>query len=152
MENDVSLVIDRTDLIENLLNQIIVKYLSPRKEVFPFFWNVFLDGSMTSLGTKVRLGILISKEIEFKLKLEAIRKVVNLRNAFAHHGLHSHPTYIVGKTPEEDKHSYQLQVITSSLKIKRMPREEALEEYNINYDSAKKTLVEMLKALENNLR
>ena len=151
MENDVSLVIDRTDLIENLLNQIIVKFLSPREEVFPFFWNVFLDGSMTSLGTKVRLVILIAKEIEFKLNQEVIRKVVNLRNAFAHHGLHSHPTNIVGKTPEEDKHSYQLQVITSSLKLKRMSREEALEEYNKNFNSAKKTLVEMLNEMGNNL-
>jgi hypothetical protein len=152
MDNDVSQVIDRTDLIENLLNQIIVKFLSPREEVFPFFWNVFLDGSMISLGTKVRLVILIAQEIEFKLGQDYIRRVVNLRNAFAHHGLQSHPTYIVGKTPDEDKLSYQLQVITSSLKIKRLSRLEALEDFNKNYDSAKKTLVEMIKALENNLR
>jgi hypothetical protein len=151
MDNDVSQVIDRTDLIENLLNQIIEKFLSPRKEVFPFFWNVFLDGSMISLGTKVRLVILIAKEIEFKINQESIRRVINLRNAFAHHGLQSHPTYIVGKTPDEDKQSYQLQVITSSLKIKKISRVEALDEFNKYYDSAKKTLVEMIKALNNNL-
>jgi hypothetical protein len=45
--------------------------------------------------------------------------------------------------------SYQLQVITSSLK--RIPRLEALEQFNENYDSAKKTLVEMIKALDNKL-
>jgi hypothetical protein len=149
MDNDVSQVIDRTDLIENLLNQIIVKFLSPKEEVFPFFWNVFLDGSMISFGTKFRLVILIAKEIEIKIDQEAIRTVMTLRNAFAHHGLQSHPTYIVGKTTDEDMQSYQLQVITSSLK--RIPRLEALEQFYENYDSAKKTLVEMIKALDNKL-
>ena len=148
MDNDISQVVDRTDLIENLLNQIIVKFLSPREEILPFFWNVFLDGSMISMGTKVRLVILIAQEIKFKLDQDSIRRVNNLRNAFAHHGLQSHPTTIVGKTPDDDKQSYQLQVITSSLKIKRMSRSEALEDYNKNYNSAKKTLVEMIKALE----
>src|SRR5687768_2827956 len=36
--DDVTHVINRTDLIENLLNQVIMAYCSPRKEVFSFFW------------------------------------------------------------------------------------------------------------------
>lgn len=38
-------VIDRTALIENIINQIIEAFCQPRKEPFMFFWNVILDSS-----------------------------------------------------------------------------------------------------------
>ena len=151
MDSDVAQVIDRTDLIENLMNQIIEKFISPRKEAFPFFWTIFLDGSIISLGTKVRLVILISQEVGIKINQEPLRRVVRLRNAFAHHGLQSHPTLLIGKNPEEDKLVFELQTINSSLKLKRISREKASEDFNKNYHSAKKILVEFKKELESQI-
>lgn len=152
MDNDVAQIIDRTDLIENLMNQIIEKFISPRKEIFPFFWNVFLDSSIISLGAKVKLISLISNEINHKIdhsSINKIHKVMKLRNAFAHHGLNAHPVYKVGKTPEEDKSIYELQIINSS-KIRKISREKGLEEFNEAYQSARNTLITLKQALEEN--
>ena len=148
MDNDLAQVIDRTFLIENLMDQIIEKYISPRKESFSFFRNIFLDSSIISLGTKVKLVLLISNEMNLRIDDSSIRTVVRLRNAFAHHGLHAHPVFIVGKTPDEDKSLYELQTITSSLKIKRVSREKGLEEFNEAYQTAKNTLIILKQALE----
>ena len=151
MDNDVAKVIDRTDLIENIINQIITKYISPRKEIIPFFWDIFLNSSIISLGAKLKLVVLLAREIGFEIKEDPIRRVINLRNAFAHHGLYSHPALIVEKTPDEDKSDYQLQIITSSLKLKRMSRESALKEFNEVYKSAKNILLDLKKEMDAHL-
>lgn len=151
MDNDVAEVIDRTDLIENIIDQIILKYISPRKEIFPFFWNIFLDSSIIPLGVKVKLVIMISQEIGFEIEVNPIRRVINLRNAFAHHRLQSHPTLIFRENPDEDKFDYQLQTITSSLKLKKLSRESALKEFNDLYIPAKRTLLDLNKELDAHL-
>ena len=117
MENDVSKVIDRTALIENILNQVILNYSAPRKDAFNFFWDVLLDSSIMPLGSKVKVAMAISQELNIKLKQDSLHKVLSYRNAFAHHSLNSHPTLAVGKTPEEDKAYYSFQVIKNSGKI-----------------------------------
>ena len=146
MDNDVAKVIDRTDLIENIIDQIIVKYVSPRNEIYTFFRNVILNNSIISLGAKVKLVSLIAKDIEFNLDKHPIHVILKYRNAFAHHGLQSHPTLIVGKTPEEDKSEYQLVVISSST-VDRESRESALKNFNENYILAKSTLVDLRNKL-----
>lgn len=132
MDNDVSKVIDRTALIENILNQIILNYSAPRKDAFSFFWDILLDSSIMALGSKVRVAMAISQELKIKLKQDSLHKVLSYRNAFAHHSLNSHPTLAIGKTPEDDRSFYSLQVITNSGNTERKSREDALEEFNDN--------------------
>ena len=148
-QNDVSKVISRTALIENLLNQIILKYSSPRKEAFQFFWDVLLDSSIMPLGSKVKVVMAITQNLGGKLNSTPIHKVISLRNAFAHHDINAHATIAVGKTPEEDESYYMLQIITQSGKVDRKRREDALEEFNINYKLAKEALVKLKDLLEN---
>jgi hypothetical protein len=149
MDNDVSQVIDRADLIENIINQIIHRYSSPRKEVFEFYWNVLLDSSILPLGSKIKVVMAIAQRLEFKINPESLHKVVSYRNAFAHHRTSAHPTIIVGKTPEEDEVKYMLQIIRQSGKTDRMSRGHALNDFNKHYKSAKEALVSLLAEVKN---
>jgi hypothetical protein len=146
MDNDVAIVIDRTDLIENIIDQIITKYVSPRKEIYTFFRIVVLNHSIISLGGKVKLVKLIAKDIGSELDVQPIYMVLRYRNAFAHHRLQSHPTIMVGKNPDEDKSEYQLVVMTNS-KVVRESRETALKKFNENYILAKDKLIRLRNEL-----
>jgi len=150
MDRDVSKVIDRTALIENLLNQVIVNFTAPRKDAFPFFWDILLDSSIMPLGSKVKVAMAISQKVNVKMKRDSLHKILSYRNTFAHHNLNSHPTLAVGKTPDDDKAFYSLQVIKNSGKTERKSREAALEEFNKHFDIAKETLVELLDAVGKN--
>src|SRR4030043_279184 len=112
-------VIDRTALIENLLNQAIVKYCSPRKEAFPFFWNVILDSSIMTMGSKIKVAMAIAQEISFKLNPNPLHELISYRNAFAHHAVDAHPTLLVAKDPEQDEIRYMLHIIQHSGRIQR---------------------------------
>jgi len=147
MDNDVSKVIDRTALIENILNQIILNYSAPRKDAFSFFWDILLDSSIMALGSKVRVAMAISQELKIKLKQDSLHKVLSYRNAFAHHSLNSHPTLAIGKTPDDDRSFYSLQVMTNSGKTERKSREDALKEFNNHFEIAKKSLLELRDAI-----
>lgn len=143
LDNDVSQVLNRTDLIENILNQIIISYSAPRKEAYNFFRDVLLDSSIVSLGSKLKVAKAISQQLNFKLKHVSLHKVLSLRNAFAHHSLDSHPTLFVGKTDEETEAHYMLHILNSSGKTEIKRREDALKEFNKHFVIAKKSLVEL---------
>ncbi len=147
MENDVSQVINRTALIENILDQVIIKYVSPRQEAYEFCWNVLLDSSIMQLGSKLKVVMAISEQLNIKLKKDTLHKVLSYRNAFAHHALNSHATLVVGKTPSEDRLDYMLHILSSSGKTERKSREDALEEFNQYYEVAKKELTTLLKKI-----
>ncbi len=151
MKNDVSTVIDRTALIENIISGIILKYTAPRDEAFNFFWDILLDSSVMPLGSKLKAVMVISQSLNIKLKSNSLHNVLSYRNAFAHHELSSHQVVLVGKTPKDDKVHCELQVIKSSGKLERVPREVALEKFNKHYAIAKKSLIELRSAVENEL-
>ncbi len=140
---DLVLVIDRMALIENILNQVIEKFCAPRREAFPFFWNIVLDSSIMPVGSKAKVAMAIAQELGVKLDGNALHKLIALRNAFAHQATDSHPTVFVGKTPADDQSHYILQVISSSGKISRKRRDDALDEFNSTYGIAKKSLVDL---------
>ena len=148
MDNDVSQVINRTAVIENMLNQVILNYASPRKDAFEVFWNVLLDSSIILLGSKVKVAMAISQQLNIKLDRDSLHKVLSYRNAFAHHALDSHPTVVMGKTPDEDELHYVLHIISQSGKTQRKRRDVALDEFNDSYEVAKKSLVELLNAIK----
>ena len=141
-------VIDRTALIENILNQIIETFCEPREDPFMFFWNVILDSSIMPLGSKVRVVMAIAQEMNIKLDQKSIHSVISLRNAFAHHPSNSHPVLAVGRNPEEDQSHYELQILSNSGKLSRKRRDDALVEFNSSYNSAKASLVGLLDKIK----
>jgi hypothetical protein len=152
MSSDVSQVINRTALIENLLNQVILNYSSPRKDAFEFFWEVLLDSSVMPLGSKVKAAMAISHELEVKINQDLLHKVVSYRNAFAHHAVDAHTVFAVGKTPEENSVCYELHILKASGKIERKDRKQALVEFNNNYEAARKSLVKLIKVINERVK
>ena len=146
-------VIDGTALVENLMNQIIEGYCGPRRDRFEFFWSVLLDSSIIPLGGKVRAVSAIAQKLEFKVDAAQLHNILSLRNAFAHHETSSHPLLVVGATPEQSSSHYQLHIISSSGKVTRKKREDALKEFRSAYKSAKSNLVEFVRIVgEHNAR
>jgi ERCC4-type nuclease len=147
-KSDLTDVIDRTALIENILSQVIEAYCEPRKDRFIFFWSVLLDSSIMPMGSKTKVTMAIAQEMKFKLDQNALHSVVSLRNAFAHQPTNSHPVLVVGKTPEESEMHLQLQILSNSGKISMKRRRDALAEFNAAYKIAKVSLVELLNAIK----
>jgi len=152
LTNDVNEVINRTALIENLLNQVIMGYSSPRKDAFLFFWEVLLDSSVLPLGSKVKAVLAISQELGVKLNQDILHKVVSYRNAFAHHATDAHPVLAVGKTPEEDTSYNMLYILKASGKIQKIRREDAFEEFNKYYAEAREKLVEIIQLINDQVK
>ena len=144
-------IIDRTALIENLLNQIIERYCSPRKEAFALFWQVVLDSSVMPLGAKVKVAMAVSQKINFKLTADPLHKLISFRNAFAHHATDAHPTLLISKNPEQDELHYMLHVISSSGKIREIRRDKALEEFDRYFGQSKQMLLDLLNAVSSSL-
>lgn len=106
-----------------------------------FFWNVILDSSIMPMGSKVKIAAAIAQELDFKLKQDALHKIMALRNAFAHHKTSSHPAISAGKDEEDSKTHYELQVLSNAGKLSRKRREDALSEFNAAFLAAKESLV-----------
>ena len=150
MASDLSKVVERTDLIENLLDQIIFNYTLPRDEAKLFFRYILLDSSVITLGAKVKVVTYIANE-ELKvdkLDTDSLHGVIRYRNAFAHHGLQSHPTLAVGRTPEENKEVFKLHIITGSGKLIKVTREKALKKFEEYFENAKKGLVKIKELIK----
>ena len=141
-------VVDRTALIENILNQIIEAFCEPRKDRFMFFWNVILDTSIMPTGSKVKVASAIAQEMDTKIEQNALHTVMSLRNAFAHNQTDSHPVLVVGKTQEEDEMHFQFQILSNSGKLSHKRRKDALEEFNSAYTIAKASLLALLEVIK----
>jgi len=151
MDNDLSKVIERTDLIENLLNQIIYNYSSPRDEARLFFWYILLDTTVIHLGAKIKVVKTIAKELPTynSKKYGSSNRVIEYRNAFAHHGLQSHPTNAVGKASAKDEHKFMLHFFQGSGNLKKISREKALKNFNKHFEIEKKQLVQLNESIKN---
>jgi hypothetical protein len=141
-------VVNRTALIENILNQVIEAFCEPRQEAFRFFWNVVLDSSVMPMGSKLKVAMAISQELNFNLDQNALHSVLSLRNAFAHHKTESHQVLVVGKTPDEDHVYSQLQILSSSGKLTQRYREDALKDFDAAYEIAYTSLVSLVRIIK----
>lgn len=139
--SDLIYVVDRAALIENILNQVIEDFCEPRKEPFMFFWNVILDSAIMPMGSKTKVAAAIAQELDFKIEQDALHKVMSLRNAFAHHKTSSHPVFSAGKTKDDSRVHYELQVLSNSGRLSRKRREDALSEFNAAFLTAKESLI-----------
>ena len=146
--NDVSQVIDRTALIENILNQIVVNYTGPRKDSFMFFWTVLLDSSVMPLGAKVKVVMSIAQELNFKINPSGLHKLISLRNSFAHHSLNSHPVVYVEKDRSKNEIHNTLHVLSQSGKVQAKTRTEALAEFNELFKKCKVEVLELNERIQ----
>ena len=146
--NDLTQVVMRTAYIENLLNQVIEGYCAPRNEAAHFFWSVLLDSSIIQLGAKIKASLSIAHEMKVRLDRNSLYKLVSFRNAFAHHKIDSHPTILVNENREEDELHFFLEVLSSSGKIERIQRENALADFNRYYEKCKVSLGELLDKIK----
>ena len=142
--NDLTWIINEFSFIENLMDQIISNFTSPRKDAHFFFWQVILDSSVISVGSKVKVMMAISQECGIKINPDPIHKLLSIRNAFAHSKTNSHPCMVVGKTPEQNEMHYYLHTLSNSGQIKKVKRTEAVEEFNKLYGKAKEQLLELV--------
>lgn len=140
---DLVMVINRAGLIENLFNQIISDYVAPRKHAWYFMWSVVLDTSIMPLGAKLKVVMAISHELRYKLPKDALSKVIQLRNSFAHNTTDAHPVLMVGKTVEESYFYNLFYTLDSNGVLKKVKRDQALEMFNASYETAKVALVEL---------
>jgi hypothetical protein len=140
-KKDLIHVVNRTALLENLLNQVIERFCKPKEREQYFFWNVVLDSSIMPLGSKARVAMAIAQIMRKKLDQNSIHTVIALRNAFAHHKTSAHPVMSVGAEPGTSEVRYEHQVINSSGKVTRKRRESALTEFNSAYDTARESLI-----------
>jgi hypothetical protein len=97
-------------------------------------------------------GIFASSKVSTKTgevqDADPIHRVMALRNAFAHHPTDAHPVLVVGKTEQNDSSHFELHVLSGSGRISRIPREQALDEFNAAYQKAKASLVALRDAVK----
>lgn len=143
--SDITDVVNSTAHIENLLDQIITNFTCPRKGAHSFFWQIMLDGSILSLGAKIKVVMAISQECGCKIDQNSLHSVISYRNAFAHQRTVSNPAEVNGARPHENGHHYMLQIITNSGKTEMKNRSEALDVFNEAFMQAKASLKLLLE-------
>lgn len=141
-------VVNRTGYIENLLDQIIETYCSPRKDRLAFFWEVVLDSSIMPIGSKAKVAMATAQKLDYKLDQNAIHNVMALRNAFAHHQTTSHPLMVVGKPDAESEVHFQLHIIRNSGQVSRKKRGDAYAEFVESFRAAEASLIELLTRIK----
>jgi hypothetical protein len=138
--SDLVIVIDRSANIEKLMTRIIFSYCSPRQDARPFMWNIMLDSSVMTLGAKAKVVMAIAQELNFKFEKDALHRVLDLRNAFAHHATDAN--FNMGMGPDgETEFFYEFWVLRSSGKLEKKKRQQAFEEFNKAYVIAQQSLV-----------
>lgn len=145
---DLERVIARTAVIENMLNQVVTNYCVPRQGLYRFYWNVLLDSSVMPMGSKVKVAMAISQMVKQKLNRDALHKVMSLRNAFAHHGLDSHPVFYAGKNPDDHAVTYYLHLLDHQGRLSRIARADAVAQFDAAYSSAKESLKALLVVIK----
>lgn len=139
---------DRTALVESVMDQVIESFCRPRRSAYKFFVQVMMHGSILPLGAKAKLITAIAQEVNHVLDKDArdaIHKVIALRNAFAHHPLDSYPTFRFG---QDEQIRYELAVVNSYGSVKRTDRADALAEFKDVQPQALKAIYALRDAVD----
>ena len=142
--DDLEIIVNRTALIESLLNQAIVEFCNPELVEFDFFWTVLLNSSIMPIAGKVKVANAISQRLNMKLNNVALQDVMKYRNAFAHHKTNSHPVITVGGAQEVTQVHYTLLIISQSGKVTKESREDALAKFDSSCEAAKESLAGLI--------
>jgi hypothetical protein len=150
--DDVAKAINRTALIENLLNQIITVYFVSRNDTRMFFWDTILDSSIMPIGPKIKVVTAIAHKMRIKFKHDRLHKLIACRNEFAHHKTHSHPILHLAKDPEEQGElRFYLKVLRISGVIDKIHRQRALDEFSLFYEQTKDELINLRDQINKSL-
>lgn len=144
-------VINQAGHIENLFNQIIHDYCAPREHAWYFMWSVVLDTSVMPLGNKLKVVMAVAHELKFKLTKEALYKVIQLRNSFAHNTTYAHQVLVIGRTDEETTTHNEFHTLDSNGALKISKRHEAFELFNKNYEISQAELGILVKLVKDQI-
>lgn len=145
---DLVQVINRAGFIENLFNQIISEYCSPREHAWYFMWSVILDTSVMPLGAKLKVVMAVAHELNYKLPREALMKVIQFRNSFAHNITNAHPVMIVKRGAEAASQYNEFHTLDNNGVLKITKRHEALALFDKSYNNSKKELIGLLDLIK----
>jgi hypothetical protein len=138
--SDLVVVIDRAANIEKLMVRIIFSYCSPRQDARPFMWNIVLDSAVMTLGAKAKVVMAVAQEMDYKLDKDALHRVLEYRNAFAHHATDAN--FAMGPGADcETEFFFEFWILRSSGKLEKKKRHQAFEEFNEAYSKARASLI-----------
>jgi len=147
-KSNLEVVIDCISTIENNLDQIISSFIAPKESSYHFFWSIMLDSSILPIGSKIKLFVAISQNIDAKTNPTVLHKLIALRNAFAHQGSNENPVFIAQKGTKECKGFNALKVISQSGRVSLMDRGKAFEQFNQHYKASLDMLLEIKEKLK----
>lgn len=93
-----------------------------------------------SLGAKAKVVMAIAHELDFKFEKDALHRVLELRNAFAHHATDANLSMGIGSDGETE-FFHEFWILRSSGKLEKKKRRQALEEFKKAYSKAQQSLV-----------
>lgn len=144
-------VIDSANYIEFLLKEIITRYIKPHlQKNRKFVKTILLNNSIINLNGKIKLLLNICADIEYEADRNALIRIAQIRNAFAHnYSLTPSSVKITnkGKNGFDVKVDMVLESVESSGKFETVKREDALEEFDKKIDIAEKQLKEIKEIL-----
>jgi hypothetical protein len=142
-------VVELCNQIELYMTAIIEAYVSPRANKEQFLRGFVLNSSVVSFGSKIKLVLAINEQASvIKLDSEEIRKVGDLRNAFAHNDLISgirmeDPTVQVPDPPV----TVVIESIAANGRMRTITRDQAFADFMTAHAKAESCLKKMLETL-----
>ncbi len=156
-QQQIAVVVDKTNDLEMLLKRIIGICLSPGdKKKREMLENALLHSSVVELGKKIRIFFVLCDferiTIDNKTK-DVFHRVIALRNAFAHNDTSRIYSTIERKQGEKfakivNEFMMLEEQVGSSGKLKRQKRDEAFDEFNNKYIIVESKLKEIADFLE----
>lgn len=135
--------------IELYLKAIIEAYVAPRADREAFFRAYVLNNAIVSFSAKVKIVLAINrKECVVRLDSDALHKIMNLRNAFAHNDLISGirvEDQPMGDDPPAE--SVVLESIKGNGKLETITRKDAFDQFQQAHAQVESSLREMLGKL-----
>lgn len=139
----IGLVVELASQVELYLTAIIEAYILPRDDRQAFFRSHVLNNAIVSLGSKVKIVQAINRDLEIiSLDANALHKVAQLRNAFAHNDIIS--GIRVDGSAETEVVTYGLESIKGNGELLYISRDEAFEQFKRYHKIVESNLREML--------
>lgn len=139
----IGLVVELANQIELYLTAIIEAYILPRDDRQAFFRSHVLNNAIVSLGSKVKIVQAINRDLKvISLDSDALHKVAQLRNAFAHNDLIS--GIRVDDSVDTEVVIFGLESIKGDGKLLYISREEAFDQFKKYHKIVESNLKEML--------
>ena len=140
------LVVELANQIELYLTAIIESYVLPRDDRQAFFRSHVLNNATVSLGSKIKIVLAINRDLSVvELNPDALHKVAQLRNAFAHNDLISGIRVDLNKdSSDPGSVIVGLESIKGNGELLYISRDDAFTQFKKYHKIAESNLKEML--------